>query len=257
MERKIREFHKSISKELEATKDRVRHLIGESHWQSDGEHKESVLRGVIRRHVPEVYHVGRGFVFAEEKTSTQIDILITDINRPTLFKDGDFRIVTPEAVMAIIEVKTSTSKIGDGLSSLAKNAEMIRASGIINDCWAGLFVYDRNSIRHKTLLAHLAEAANGSEARRINCAAVGPDLFARFWKKGSEVDSPIRGEVWHSYDLKNLSYGYFIGNLIVEYLDWERSYRSQHAWFPEEGGKETKRKYYVPLSKQDRTPRKF
>ena len=45
----IKKFHESLGKELLDVKDRVRYLIGDSHWVSDGEHKEAVLKEVISR----------------------------------------------------------------------------------------------------------------------------------------------------------------------------------------------------------------
>ena len=41
---KFVEYLKSISNELNASKDRIRLLIGHVHWQTDGENKEAILR---------------------------------------------------------------------------------------------------------------------------------------------------------------------------------------------------------------------
>jgi hypothetical protein len=38
------------------------------------------------------------------------------------------------------------------------------------------------------------------------------------------------------------------GNIVVDYLTWERSFKSQYAWFPVEGGKETRRQSYIGLN---------
>ena len=100
-------YHKSIAQELEATKDRVRQLIGSTHWETDGEHKEAIIRKVLRNHLPESVRIGKGFVCFESHTSTQIDVLITAVDKPTLFKDGELVLVTPDAVHAVIEVKTA------------------------------------------------------------------------------------------------------------------------------------------------------
>lgn len=96
----LTEYHKSISQELNLVKDRVRNIIGSSHWQSDGEHKEAVLRRILRTHLPESLHVARGFVYFPREfqydnewrnVSPQLDILIRDRSKPTLFKDEDLR----------------------------------------------------------------------------------------------------------------------------------------------------------------------
>ena len=106
MEQNIVEFHKSISGELESIKNRVRNLIGDKHWLSDGKYKEDVLRNVISRFLPKIFSVGTGFILTNEKElSTEIDIIIYENAKPLLFSQGDFVIVTADSVRAIIEVK--------------------------------------------------------------------------------------------------------------------------------------------------------
>src|SRR5262245_16534154 len=95
-------YHKSLTDELHSLKNRIRDIV--RHWPTDGEQKEVALRTVLRRHLPESIIVGRGFIVTRDQASTQIDLLIVDGNAPTLFKDGDLMIVTPDAVRAIIEV---------------------------------------------------------------------------------------------------------------------------------------------------------
>jgi len=118
------EYHQSIARELEAAKNRVRQLIGRRHWQTDGEHKEAIIRRVLRNHLPESVRIGKGFVCFEDHASSQIDILITAIDKPTLFKDGELVLVAPDAVQANIEVKTalpSKSELIEALEKLADN----------------------------------------------------------------------------------------------------------------------------------------
>jgi hypothetical protein len=100
-------YHRSVGDELFATKDRIRNLV--RHWPTDGEHTEAALRSVLRRILPPSLVIGRGFVVGPDAASTQADILIVDGAKPTLFRDGDLLIVTPDAVRAVIEVKTRFS----------------------------------------------------------------------------------------------------------------------------------------------------
>jgi len=73
-------YHKSIALELDDSKNRVRNLIGSRHWLSDGEHKETLLRRLLRSHVPETVNVGSGFVYlGVDDSSHQLDILISDL----------------------------------------------------------------------------------------------------------------------------------------------------------------------------------
>jgi hypothetical protein len=247
--RDFKNYHISIGDELRSTKDRIRNLIGAAHWQTDGEHKEAVLRKILRMHLPETLQVGKGFVCGPDRTSSQADILITNRSKPTLFKDGELVLVTPDAVDAIIEVKTSLdgSAIEDVIAKLADDVKMIRSEG--NErCQAGLFVYEKrtgNDIQ-KRVLAYLQLASSCDVERAVNWVSFGPDLFFRFWEKGRDVYSTCPGPVWHSYELNNLAHAYFISNIVWD-VSRGNSLTMQFAWFPIEGGKELYRKWYVPL----------
>ncbi|MBK6771350.1 MAG: hypothetical protein IPG78_04275 [Ignavibacteria bacterium] len=106
-----KEFHLTTSKELLAIRDRVRNLV--DHWGEDGRYKEAILKTVISRFLPTKYSIATGFVVrqtatrGEHEPSKQIDLIVYDNSFPTLFKEGDFVIVTPDSVKAIIEVKAN------------------------------------------------------------------------------------------------------------------------------------------------------
>ena len=60
---------------------RVRNLIGDAHWLSDGHHKEEIVREYLVRHLPQSLRVTRGFVCstdADTRVSPEVDVLITD-----------------------------------------------------------------------------------------------------------------------------------------------------------------------------------
>lgn len=78
------DYLKSISQELDATKNRVRHLIRDRHWLTGGEHTEAVLRRILRDLMPDKLGVCHGFIVDESKEpSSQIDILMIDkLNKP-------------------------------------------------------------------------------------------------------------------------------------------------------------------------------
>jgi hypothetical protein len=192
--------------------------------------------------------VGRGFVCAESKTSTQIDILITHRDKPTLFRDGETLLVTPDAVACLIEVKTSINSDLEGiLGKLADNAHIVRTAN--PNCVVGLFVYNpfTSQDSHQELLTHVHAASEGDEKRVVNWIAAGPDLFVRYWENGSEVFSPVDGAVWHSYDLEELAHAYFVSNVVWDTCS-DNDRQMQYAWFPIEGGKERFRRFYIPLS---------
>lgn len=256
-------YQESINKELQIAKDRVRNLIGERHWQTDGEHKEEIVRSVLRVHLPETLRIGKGFVCfppsnyhspaSEGSSSGQIDILITSKHAPTLYKQDDLVFVTADTVRAIIEVKTEL-KLGNGkqsarqvLKKLADEARRIRKrTGTEKKFWVGLFVYNKGKISFSHLLDAMSSAAHGDPDRVINFVCLGPNTFVRYWEDGKVVNGPVNGPVWHLYDLKNLAATYFINNFVFE-VSSRIPYDQQRAWFPIRGTKEKRLKEWMPL----------
>jgi len=110
--------------------DLLDRLIGGAHHLSSGRYKERLLADVIREFLPRTVEVGTGFVLfphadvnppggfqfhdplnqSAYSVSRECDILVYDVMRhPVVFRDGDFVIIRPEAVRAVIEVKGSLS----------------------------------------------------------------------------------------------------------------------------------------------------
>lgn len=102
----------SLAGELEAQVDRVRMLIGGAHWGEDGSFKEVLVRQLLREQIPERFAVGTGFIhWAAGVVSGQVDVLIWDRMGPAPYlRKGEFVIVAPECVAAIIEVKTTLTR---------------------------------------------------------------------------------------------------------------------------------------------------
>lgn len=104
----------SWAQELEARAQRVRSLIGDAHWVSDGNHKEALLREFLRRYLPSGLAISNGFVrspSAENNCSPEVDILIADPSaHPPFFSEGELQIVPPTSVVAHVEVKTTFEK---------------------------------------------------------------------------------------------------------------------------------------------------
>jgi hypothetical protein len=103
------EYHKSLNRELQALKDRVRNLMDDPHWLTDGEWKETVLRSVLRKHLPHSVQVGRGFVLTPSRCSKQIDVLIYDS------VPGETNDLLLNFLQSIFPAKTGTT---DGFPSL-------------------------------------------------------------------------------------------------------------------------------------------
>ncbi len=247
-------YHLSVTEELYSLKDRIRNLV--SHWATDGESKEVALRSVLRRHLPESVIVGRGFIVGPSSSSTQIDVLIVDASKPTLFKDGDLLIVTPDAVVGVIEVKTklrSKNEFKESIVKLIKIEDMCRDITGRDSVWTGLFVFEGTEQQQESILSATGEAYNRVR-RVINCITNGRKVFVRYWSRGADVNSRERGPVWHSYDLPNVAPSYFVGNL-VDWISTVDNGTASFAWFPVLGGKEVHRQFYLPVG--DDKPKAF
>jgi len=234
----LHDYHKSIGAEIKSAQNRIRSLLHPTiHWGEDGRYKEEVLKSVLVRHVPASLGVNSGFVRLREESTSQIDVLITDNMKPMLFANGDFCITTPSNVNAIVEVKSKINSIThfrETISALALNANRIRL--LANEGkltysrtspWSALFVYDKLPTRANVAdyLNVLNEIADRDFHKIVNMICIGPDLFIRYWPQDNR---------WSAYDLKELAFSYFIGNLI-----WQDqpSNLDQEPWFALREGK--------------------
>lgn len=233
------DYHKSLTDELHALKDRIRNLA--EHWPTDGEYKEAALRTVLRRHLPSSLIVGRGFIVAEHSSSTQIDLLIVDGSKPTLFRDGDLMFVTPDCVRAVIEVKTSlptSAKVEECAVKLAEIGKLCRENGEAVP-WLGVFSYE-GSLQQDAPLLKAVQTAYDQTGTVIECVAYGKDRFVRFWKEGEleRGDAPEAANVekWRAYRLEHLASAYFVGN-VVDALSTLSRKNNAFAWYPLSDGK--------------------
>lgn len=90
--------------------NRVRNLIGDAHWLSDGGHKEALLTEFLGRHLPSHLQLGRGFVRPrdeERSCSPEIDVLIARFDlHPPLFNESQLLIVPPGSVFGHLQSKS-------------------------------------------------------------------------------------------------------------------------------------------------------
>ena len=215
-----KEFQKSITEELHTIKNRVRTLIGDIHWGEEGRYKEAILRNVIRRFLPTNLSVGTGFVIRknnkdnndEPRVSKQIDIIIYDNTIPVLFSEGDFIITTYKNVRGIVEVKTKIriAESHEILQKAEENGELI-GKNIFN----GIFSYEFYGNIYSNAIDQALKEAKGY----VNHISLGPNIFIRFWKKEDRrrLNPPVescQNDFYNIYELQNLSFSYFISNLL-------------------------------------------
>ncbi len=215
--------------------------FGATHWPTDGEWKEAVIRTMLRNHLPPGHLVGRGFIVDRKESSTQIDILTLRPESPTLFRDGDLAIVTPDAPSAVVEVKTSPQGYAKWEEVTVKMANHGRRCRDIanNHPWLGIFSFEGEHAQVKNALDAVCTARRETGIS-INCVCIGSDLFIRFWPKGQlEYGDPpadASREYWRAYDLQQLAPSYFISNMVDAICNVDRT-ETDYAWFAHEGGK--------------------
>ena len=229
----VRSYFESLGLELGSLKQRVRHLIADAHWQTDGEWKESVVRQVLRRHLPTTAIVGRGFVVTSESATSQLDVLIHDASKPVVFKDSDLAFVTPDAVLGIIEVKTRVGPADCGVAAerLARNIELIRRHPNIR-AFAALFAFEMDGGDSKSFLERVARAA-ASRNERLDFAAIGDSMFLKYWNLDPETQRRMY-QTWHSYRMPGLAPGYFVHD-VVNFVSPESVFPNNEVWFPTAG----------------------
>jgi len=225
-------YLKSLGQEVMSLKQRVRYLLADSHWQTDGEWKESVVRQILRRYLPATVRVSRGFVVTADRASTQIDILVHDASRPVVFQDGDLVFATPDAVLGLIEIKSRVdrSRFGEAIEKLGRNAEVVRLHPNTR-AFVSFLAFEGEGQFSESWLDHVAAAAP-TWNHRLNFAAVGDAGFIRYWDENPEAPSRPH-ESWHAYDLPGLAIGYFVHN-VVDAVSPQSVFQNSDLWYPKD-----------------------
>ena len=104
-------FYLGLANELAAKVRRVSSFV--SHAPSIGTYHEEALKTILRHMLPARFSLRTGFAYDPQNgPSHQGDILIVDENNPGayFFREGDFAVVSHEALVCVIEVKTNLIK---------------------------------------------------------------------------------------------------------------------------------------------------
>ncbi|MCA1790111.1 MAG: hypothetical protein LC667_09720 [Thioalkalivibrio sp.] len=247
----IEKHFRSLSAEFEAVKNRVFNLIGDAHWPTHGDWRESILRSVLRRHLPENIKVARGFIVDGVRQSTEIDVLLYHAAAPVLYRELDLVVVTPNAVLGIIEVKSTIRRgeLREIVEKLASNSEFI--NGIpgthLHRPAVGLFAYDIDgggAEAPRWVFRELQAAAASHPRARIRQLCFGGDYFVHHWSSEPGTWPNSGGyDRWHLYNLRGLAAGYFVSNVIAAVAP-EFVIEHRAVWFPEQ----SKEQYLVDTS---------
>ena len=231
------EYHKATSKELLALTNKVRNLV--THWGEDGRYKEAVLKNVIRRFLPEKYEIGTGFIIkqtanrGEHLSSRQIDLIIYDDESPILFKEGDFVILTPDSVKAIIEVKANliNQNVSEIIRQVNENGQFIwrgkkdKKFAFFN----GIFSFEGNNNFNITTFSENVRSGNSPfegdrsfKKYKVNHISINENWFLKYWPNDASPHS--------LYNLEELSFSFFISNLI-DILSHKSVRRNNYIWY--------------------------
>jgi hypothetical protein len=242
----LKNYHESVTKEMLIKKDRVRNLV--KHWGEEGKYKEAILKNMIKKFLPPHYLIGTGFIVkpglnrGEHIPSSQIDLIIYNSTLPILFSEEDFVILTPETVHGIIEVKTNLENqdltavihkmntvgnfIYEGLHDFSNR------SPIFN----GVFSFEGfNEINNITLGDKIKKGYenivndNSIIIREykyflVNHICLNNNYFIKSWENTD-------GLSLSQYKLENLSFSYFISNLVITLCESYNDIRPD-VWFP-------------------------
>ena len=238
-------YQKSISDELISAKDRVRSLIDNAHFGEDGRYKEILLREMIANQLPSFASVGTGFVRGDRLTH-QIDIIVYDNRIPLIFRKSDFVIVPKEAVLGIVEVKTTWNR-----SRFKREYAQAHENGMIigKYIFNGIFYYDCSNISRIQNSRDFFKGLFAQQHGYVNNISLGTDYFMKYWAPGQLHGN--KKEIFELYKIEKLSFGYFISNLIEDvYL--QKPHNSlpeslKNVMYPIAETKEAHVEYPIPL----------
>lgn len=231
-------YHKSITSEIISTNKRVRDLV--THWGEEGRYKEVVFKNILRRFLPVNLEIGTGFIIkpisrGEHEESKQIDIIIYDNSYPVLFKEADFVIMTPEAVRGIVEIKANlmNQNIEQIFDTCNANAKFIFEAKDNQEkkFFNGIFSYD-SRIPTERVRRLIRDSFNNVLGERkemyvLNHIALSKDIFIKHW------DSTYGNEEYSQYNLLDLTFSFFISNLL-NYVTDNKINKENYIWFAED-----------------------
>lgn len=239
----MKKYYESINNEFMALKDRITYLIGYTHHSTTGGYQEALLKDFIERYLPENIGISRGFVVFNQRNehlerrneleynSNELDILLYDKTRPTLYKSKDLVIVDVHSVKGIIEVKGNLTGhiLNDTIDKFKKNISKINEHKE-QKIYSGIFAYKTSNFNNSCILDNIRNQTNRDLNNIINHICLGNDKFIKFWDYNPSNTQDENYNKWHLYKFdNNLAMGYFIYNLITYFTN-----ENDRLWFPEE-----------------------
>ena len=228
------QYLRSLSEELLVQANRVRSLIGDRHWLSDGHHKEYLLMELLGRHVPSSYSLSRGFVVSPrypDNISKELDILISDSSIFTpLFQQGDLSVIFPESLSAIVSVKTTLCRaeivsVLEGVESIARFHHEIPTDNYV---WTSGFFFkptDGFTSNPDSIIQVLSEEITSLYSKidsvsidsldriRLDCLCTANNLFFDIQYAKSAQDGSYN-IIINGYECDGIATAYFLCHLL-------------------------------------------
>ena len=200
-------FYLSIANELSAKLRRVAAFV--NHGPSIGSYHEESLKSVLRSILPERFGVKTGFAYsAQLGASQQGDILVIDESHPGAyhFREGEFAVALPEAIVAVVEVKTKLTRrtFAEAMTALYSYRKVSTTKNPISY----LFAYESQAFTARTLTSWYDAVAVPDEISNYPWAVYALNqgvIILRRDKNGAYGHLPIDGDVTRGPKLKSLS----------------------------------------------------
>ncbi len=162
-------FLQSWGLELRSQSKRVRDLIGDRHWLSDGHHKEYIFLSLLQSRLPSGFRASRGFVVDphnHNSVSTEQDLLVFD-NRfeSPLFNEGNLAIVFPSQVACSISIKTTFNleMVRDSVNGLASVQRLIESEICSPSAWLGSYYFEKSCAQPATYASWLKDSLTDTD----------------------------------------------------------------------------------------------
>jgi hypothetical protein len=182
----------SLADELIAQAHRVRDLIGDAHWLSDGHHKEYLFIDLLKRHLPSGMIASRGFVISPvepNSVSTEQDVLIVDtLGEAPVFSQSGMVIAFPRSVKAVVSVKTTLDpkNVIDAVEGLRTVRDISAGRTDPRSLWCGAYYFTENAAARRDpmiVFEYIQKAITAAPAKAPLIPAshphpVGPDLHS-------------------------------------------------------------------------------
>lgn len=131
------DYYRGVAAELQGKLRRLSTFV--AHASSIGAYHEEILKSVIAPLVPLRFSLRTGFCYDKEHgASRQADIILVDENDPGayFFREGDFAVVHPHAVVAVVQVKARLRK-----DDFAEAMAVLASFGTMTAEWLPTFVF--------------------------------------------------------------------------------------------------------------------